>query len=111
MKHDLLGKKLVVTGAARGIGEKVARLAAARGARVTVIGLEAGRLRALAEQLGPAAAWREADVRDGAALRSAIDEAADVMGGIDPSQLVFVRENGAWRLAHHHSGPVYAIGS
>ncbi|MFF7311562.1 short-chain dehydrogenase/reductase [Streptomyces sp. NPDC008137] len=82
MKRDLLGKKLVVTGAARGIGEKVARLAAARGARVTVIGLEADRLRALADGLGPAA-WREADVRDGAALRSAIDEAADVMGGID----------------------------
>lgn len=83
MKRDLLGKKLVVTGAARGIGEKVARLAAARGARVTVIGLEADRLRALADELGPTAVWREADVRDGAALRSAIDEAADVMGGID----------------------------
>ncbi|MEU1193256.1 short-chain dehydrogenase/reductase, partial [Streptomyces sp. NPDC005859] len=83
MKRDLLGRRLVVTGAARGIGEKVARLAAARGARVTVIGLEADRLRALADELGPAASWREADVRDGAALRSAIDEAAEAMGGID----------------------------
>ncbi|MGI3222754.1 SDR family NAD(P)-dependent oxidoreductase [Streptomyces sp. GTA36] len=64
-------------------GEKVARLAAARGARVTVIGLEPDRLRDLAEDLGPAASWREADVRDGTALRSAIDEAAEVMGGID----------------------------
>ncbi|WP_406213116.1 short-chain dehydrogenase/reductase [Streptomyces canus] len=83
MKRDLLGRRLVVTGAARGIGEKVARLAAARGARVTVIGLEPDRLRGLADDLGPAASWREADVRDGAALRSAIDEAAEVMGGID----------------------------
>jgi NAD(P)-dependent dehydrogenase (short-subunit alcohol dehydrogenase family) len=33
--------------------------------------------------LGPAASWHEADVRDGAALRSAIDECATVMGGID----------------------------
>lgn len=24
---------------------------------------------------------------------------------------VFVRENGTWRLAHHQSGPVYAIAS
>lgn len=24
---------------------------------------------------------------------------------------VFVREDGKWRLAHHHSGPVHAIGS
>ncbi|WP_405813324.1 SDR family NAD(P)-dependent oxidoreductase [Streptomyces sp. NBC_01390] len=54
MKRDLVGRRLVVTGAARGIGEKVARLAAARGAQVTVIGLEPDRLRDLAEDLGPA---------------------------------------------------------
>jgi ketosteroid isomerase-like protein len=23
---------------------------------------------------------------------------------------IFVREDGKWRLAHHHSGPVYALG-
>ncbi|MFG2961185.1 short-chain dehydrogenase/reductase [Streptomyces sp. NPDC048291] len=83
MKRDLLGKRLVVTGAARGIGERVARLAAARGARVTLIGLEPDRLRDLADDLGPSVSWREADVRDGSALRSAIDDAASVMGGID----------------------------
>ena len=40
MRRNLSGRKLVITGAARGIGEKVARLAAARGARVALIGLE-----------------------------------------------------------------------
>jgi len=83
MRRNMSGRKLVITGAARGIGEKVARLAAARGARVALIGLEPDRLRALATDLGPAASWHEADVRDGAALRSAIDECATVMGGID----------------------------
>jgi NAD(P)-dependent dehydrogenase (short-subunit alcohol dehydrogenase family) len=83
MRRNLAGRKLVITGAARGIGEKVARLAAARGARVALIGLEPDRLRALADDLGPAASWHEADVRDGAALRSAIDACAKVMGGID----------------------------
>lgn len=83
MKRDLLGRRLVVTGAARGIGEKVARLAAARGASVTLIGLEPDRLRDLARDLGPTASWREADVRDGTALRTAIDAAAQIMGGID----------------------------
>ena len=83
MRRNLSGRKLVITGAARGIGEKVARLAAARGARVALIGLEPDRLRALADDLGPAALWREADVRDGAALRSAIDDCAQAMGGID----------------------------
>jgi NAD(P)-dependent dehydrogenase (short-subunit alcohol dehydrogenase family) len=83
MRRNMSGRKLVITGAARGIGEKVARLAAARGARIALIGLEPDRLRALADDLGPAASWHEADVRDGAALRSAIDECATVMGGID----------------------------
>ena len=83
MRRNLSGRKLVITGAARGIGEKVARLAAARGARVALIGLEPDRLRALADDLGPTASWREADVRDGVALRSAIDDCAMTMGGID----------------------------
>lgn len=83
MRRNLSGRKLVITGAARGIGEKVARLAAARGARVALVGLEPDRLRALAEDLGPTASWWEADVRDGAALRSAIDSCAKAMGGID----------------------------
>jgi NAD(P)-dependent dehydrogenase (short-subunit alcohol dehydrogenase family) len=82
--HDkLAGRRVVITGAARGIGEKVARVAAARGARLALIGVEPDRLRALGDDLGPAASWWEADVRDGAALRSAIDESAETMGGID----------------------------
>ncbi|WP_133803347.1 short-chain dehydrogenase/reductase [Kribbella caucasensis] len=83
MNRDMVGRRLVVTGAARGIGEKVARLAAARGARLAVIGLEPDRLRSLVDDLGPTASWREADVRDAAAVRSAIDDCAQVMGGID----------------------------
>ena len=74
---------MVITGAARGIGERVARLAVARGARVGLIGLERDRLRDLAEDLGSAAAWWEADVRDAAGLRAAIDDCAETMGGID----------------------------
>jgi NAD(P)-dependent dehydrogenase (short-subunit alcohol dehydrogenase family) len=65
----MVGRRLVVTGAARGIGEKVARLAAARAARLAVLGLEPDRLRNLADELRPTASWREADVCDGAALR------------------------------------------
>jgi hypothetical protein len=83
MKRDLAGRRLVVTGAARGIGERVARLAAARGARLALVGLEPDRLRALAEDLGHTACWREADVRDGDTLRSAIDACAAALGGID----------------------------
>lgn len=73
----------MVTGAARGIGANVARVATARGARVAVIGLETERLAALAAELGPTATWCEADVRDNESLRRAIDLSAEAMGGID----------------------------
>jgi NAD(P)-dependent dehydrogenase (short-subunit alcohol dehydrogenase family) len=83
MNEDLKGRSVLVTGGARGIGEQVARLAAERGARVAIVGLEPARLRAMADDLGPVAVWREADVRDAAALRSAIDECAAALDGID----------------------------
>lgn len=83
MNRDLVGRRLVITGAARGIGERVARIAVARGARVALIGLEPDRLKALAGELGPGASWCEADVRDGESVRCAIEESARVMGGID----------------------------
>ncbi|MCZ8381132.1 short-chain dehydrogenase/reductase [Mycobacterium sp. CPCC 205372] len=83
MRRTLSGRRILITGAARGIGEKVARLAAARGARMALVGLEPDRLRTLSAELGAATVWREADVRDGAALQTAIDECADAMGGID----------------------------
>lgn len=80
-KHRLSGKRLVVTGAARGIGEWVTRVAAARGARLALVGPEADRLRDLADELGNGASWWAAD--DGTALKSAIDGCADHMGGVD----------------------------
>jgi len=83
LRCGLVARKVVITGAARGIGEKGARLAIARGARVALIGLEPDRLRALVDDLGPAASWWEADVRNGTALHSAIDDAAQRLGGLD----------------------------
>lgn len=83
MTQDLTGQRLLVTGAARGIGASVARLAVRRGARVALTGLEADRLKALADELGPAATWCEADVCNGESLQFAIDASADLLGGID----------------------------
>jgi NAD(P)-dependent dehydrogenase (short-subunit alcohol dehydrogenase family) len=82
-RYDLAGNSVLITGAARGIGEGVARAAAARGARVALVGLEPDRLQALAQELGPQHAWFEADVTDQAAVDAAVAGAVEALGGID----------------------------
>lgn len=77
------GQVALVTGAARGIGAEVARAYVAHGGRVALVGLEPDRLAALADELGEAAQWWQADVRDGDAVREAIDAAAAHFGRID----------------------------
>jgi NAD(P)-dependent dehydrogenase (short-subunit alcohol dehydrogenase family)/pimeloyl-ACP methyl ester carboxylesterase len=81
MTSILNGQTVFITGAARGIGEHVARLAAAKGARLFLAGLEPDRLAALAEELG--AAWHECDVTDQASLTRAVEEAVALTGDID----------------------------
>jgi NAD(P)-dependent dehydrogenase (short-subunit alcohol dehydrogenase family) len=79
----LTGKVVLVTGAARGIGEAVARLAVRKGARVALVGLEPARLAALAAELGDGHVWHEADVTDQAALDAAVAHTVERLGGID----------------------------
>jgi NAD(P)-dependent dehydrogenase (short-subunit alcohol dehydrogenase family) len=74
---------VVVTGAARGIGAATARELAGRGARVSLIGIEPERLSTLVSELGPRHAWFEADVTDGKALTSAIEQTMGTFGRLD----------------------------
>lgn len=83
MSQRFTGKVALITGAARGIGAGVARGYVADGGKVALIGLEPDLLAALADELGESAAWWEADVRDGSAMKSAIDAAAAHFGRID----------------------------
>jgi NAD(P)-dependent dehydrogenase (short-subunit alcohol dehydrogenase family) len=80
-RRSLNGKVVLITGAARGIGERTARLAAARGARVALVGLEQERQAELAAELGGAAF--EADVTDQAQLDAAVAATVERFGGID----------------------------
>lgn len=86
--RDLAGRRILITGAARGIGAALARDVARRGARVALVGLEDGRLAALAAELeaGPGRnghAWFAADVRDLEAVRAATGDAIEQLGGLD----------------------------
>jgi NAD(P)-dependent dehydrogenase (short-subunit alcohol dehydrogenase family) len=83
MRDSIFGKVVLITGPARGIGEETARQLAARGARLSLVGMEPARLAALAAELGTEHAWFECDVTDQAALDRAVAGTVDALGGID----------------------------
>ncbi len=76
------GKRVLITGAARGIGAALAKRLHERGARVALIGLEAELLREVAARCGDAP-WAECNI----ALRPRVEEAVEAMverlGGLD----------------------------
>jgi NAD(P)-dependent dehydrogenase (short-subunit alcohol dehydrogenase family) len=77
------GKVVLITGAARGFGELLARDLAEKGAELALLGLEPERLHALARELGPNAEAFDCDVRDRAGVDAAVAAAAAHFGGID----------------------------
>jgi short-subunit dehydrogenase len=81
VKRSLSGQVVLITGAARGIGEHTARQAAARGAKLALVGLEPDRLRDLAEEIG--AVWFAADVTDQASMAAAVAGVLEAYGRID----------------------------
>lgn len=80
---QLPGKTVLITGAARGIGAESARRLAARGMRVSLVGLEPEELAKVASECGPDAVWFEADVTDRDQLQAAVDGTVERLGGID----------------------------
>jgi NAD(P)-dependent dehydrogenase (short-subunit alcohol dehydrogenase family) len=80
----LAGKAAVVTGGAKGQGAGVARRFVAEGARVALLDVLDEPGRALADELGGAAArYIHCDVADESQVAAAIDGAAKAFGGLD----------------------------
>jgi NAD(P)-dependent dehydrogenase (short-subunit alcohol dehydrogenase family) len=82
-RRSVAGKRILITGAARGIGAAAAAELARRGATVSLVGLEPDLLERTANDLGDRHMWVEADVTDQAALDAAVAATMATLGGID----------------------------
>jgi short-subunit dehydrogenase len=83
LSDGISGRVVFITGAARGIGAELARMLAARGAHLSLVGLEPERLAALARELGERHVWFECDVTDQAAIERAVGATVEAFARID----------------------------
>jgi NAD(P)-dependent dehydrogenase (short-subunit alcohol dehydrogenase family) len=79
---SLSGRRVLITGAARGIGAATAERLHSRGARVALAGIEQQQLEAVASTCGGAPALA-CDVTDREQVEAAVQAAADTLGGLD----------------------------
>jgi NAD(P)-dependent dehydrogenase (short-subunit alcohol dehydrogenase family) len=77
----LAGRRIVVTGAASGIGKRTAELFASEGAALLLIDRDADRLAAVAAETGGRAAVL--DITDEQAVIEVVAQGAEALGGID----------------------------
>jgi NAD(P)-dependent dehydrogenase (short-subunit alcohol dehydrogenase family) len=80
---SLAGKRVLITGAARGIGAALAEQLAQQGARLALVGLEAEAMAAVAERCGEGTFVAECDVSNRDQVFQAVDAAAQALGGLD----------------------------
>jgi NAD(P)-dependent dehydrogenase (short-subunit alcohol dehydrogenase family) len=78
--RPLAGRVAAVTGASQGLGVAIARRLASEGCGVALLARRAGRLKALAEELGPAAVGFPCDVSDPGSVRHAFEGIAESFG-------------------------------
>jgi short-subunit dehydrogenase len=103
-RYDLAGATVLVTGGGRGLGLQIAREAARRGARLALCSRSTVELAAARRELvatGAVVETMQCDVRDDAAVRSAVAYFTQMLGPID----VLVNVAGVIEV-----GPVDALG-
>ena len=79
---SLVGRRVLITGAARGIGAALARRLQERGALVALVGLEPDQLAAVAGSCGRAP-WEVCDVGDRGQVDRAVGRVVEALGGLD----------------------------
>ena len=80
---NLSGRRVLVTGAARGLGASFACALIAAGARVVISDVLHEQGEQLANDLGPNAHYVPLDLLDAASVKSGVDAAAQWLGGLD----------------------------
>ena len=80
-KGRLGGRRILITGAASGMGKTTAELFVAEGAQVALLDANAAALEAVAGEIG--CPGFRADVTDASSVKVAVEQAATAMGGID----------------------------
>lgn len=90
------GKRVVVVGASSGLGRSIGLGLAARGAKVAFLARRKERISDAAAEAGPDCVAVVCDVTDESSCRTAIDEAAEALGGID----TIVYSTGIMSIAH-----------
>jgi 3alpha(or 20beta)-hydroxysteroid dehydrogenase len=89
------GKVAIVTGAAKGMGEQVARRLAEAGASVVIADVDDAGAAALGDELGERAAVARHDVSNEASWTDVVATANDRFGGVD----ILINNAGIWRTA------------
>jgi NAD(P)-dependent dehydrogenase (short-subunit alcohol dehydrogenase family) len=79
----LRGQRVLVTGAARGIGAALAERLASHGARLALVGLEAETMAGVAARCGAETFVAECDVSNNEQVTQAVGAAAEALGGLD----------------------------
>jgi len=79
----LRGQRVLITGAARGIGAALAERLASQGARLALVGLEPETMGEVARRCGEGTFVAECDVSSNDQVTHAVDAAAEALGGLD----------------------------
>ena len=79
---DIMGNTALVTGGASGLGEAVVKALASAGGNVVIMDIQDERGKALASELGKAAAFAKTDVTSEEEVQAAIDTAKETFGGV-----------------------------